>query len=237
VVSLPLIFRIVTDGPEGNKYVSPQEKDYIQKNSGQVDIPTNGTSKGSLTDVIKTPGIWMLSISYIAYLSIWWGIMTWLPSFLIESCGYSVQSVGWVAALPYALAIVLIILGGYVSDRKSKRAIFCCIGLAGAALCLFFITVTQSKWACAIFMAGAVALTQFYYAPLWALLQSILPNELVGTGSGFISGLSNLVAAASPFIMGILIHFTSTYSSGLIYLIILGSVGALCNLVLARQGY
>lgn len=237
VFSLPVILGMVSDSPRENKYTSQEERDYIALNSSTANMSIKGTLTNNYVYILKVPGFLLLSLSYIAYLSMWWGLMTWLPSFLIESCGYTVKSAGWVAALPYAIAIFSMMAGGYYSDRKNKRAIFCCIGLAGATLSIFLMSLTTSKVFCAVLMSGAVALTQFYYAPFWAMLQSLLPDELVGTGSGLISGMSNLVSAAAPFLIGLLIHITNTYSAGLMYLAVLGLLGALSNLALVYRGY
>jgi len=139
------------------------------------------------------------------------------------------------AAAPYASAALGVYLGGALSDRFSRRAVFGVFALLGAAFCILIAALADSNTVSAFFIIAAPVFCEMYYAPVWVILQSLLPDYLVGTGSGFMNGFSNLIAAMSPLIMGALIDLTDSYNAGLFYLTILGVIGASCSMVLMRK--
>lgn len=232
---IPICKGIITDSPANNRYISKAEKDYILNASpGEETIQKASVIQG-MKLIITSGNYWMLSISYITFLSIWWGVVTWLPQYLMIARGFSLQSMGFMAAAPYASAALGVLLGGALSDRFSRRAVFGVVALLGSAFCILTAALADSPIVSALFIIVAPAFCEMYYAPVWVILQSLLPDHLVGTGSGFMNGFSNLIAAMSPLIMGALIDMTGSYNAGLFYLTILGIIGASCSIVLMRK--
>lgn len=232
---LPVLKGFITDSPETNRFMTNSEKRYIQKNSPGEETVQKTSALQGIKLIITSGNYWLLSISYIAFLSIWWGVVTWVPQYLMVARGFSLQSMGFMAAAPYASAALGVLLGGALSDRFSRRAVFGAVALLGAAFCILTAALVDSRIIAAFFIIIAPVFCEMYYAPVWVILQSLLPDHLVGTGSGFMNGFSNLIAAMSPLIMGVLIDLTNSYNAGLFYLTILGIVGASCSIILMRK--
>ena len=83
------------------------------------------------------------------------------------------------------------------------------------------------------FIALGMGFTQLYFAPIWSVLQTMLPANIVATGSGIMNGFGNFFSGPAPVIIGFLIQITKTYNAGLIYLAVLGLIRGIANLVLA----
>jgi sugar phosphate permease len=233
---IPLINKMVTDYPDGNPYISKNEQQYL------TDTVPKGQKLqmwfGGMQDIkpiLQSSTFWLITISYSAYLSIWWGIVTWVPQYLNIARGFSLESLGWVAAIPYGAAALGIALGGFISDRLAKRSVFGILGLSGASLfILLAATVPSNAWAAALVVSAPV-FNQMFYAPVWTIVQSTFPAHLMGTGTGLVNGIANLVSAAAPVIIGVLIQISGSYGVGLMYLTGFGILGAVSSFIMMRR--
>lgn len=235
IAVLPLFTGIITDSPNQTQRITAREKELTGLPiSAEPDFEL--MAPDSLAIILRNLDFWLITIGYLAYLAIWWGLLTWLPQYLMVARGFSLQSLGWVSSLPYALAVITALGGGVLSDRKGKRALVCFIALAGASLCIGTGARVHSVYLCAFLIALGVGLDVMYYPSSWAILQSQLPPHLIGTGSGVMNGISNLGSALTPFAMGVLIETTGVYESGLFFLAALGVIGAISCLILIKRG-
>ena len=235
---IPLFNKMVTDYPHQNTFISKEEKQYLQET---VPPSTNKSLlSGGMKDIkpiLKSKQFWLITVAYSAYLSIWWGIATWVPQYLNMARGFSLASLGWVASIPYGAAAMGVAIGGVMSDKLSRRSVFGVVGLAGASLLILLSAAVPSNYLAAALVVSAPVFNQMWYAPLWTIVQSTFPSHLMGTGTGLVNGISNLVSALAPVIIGVLIQISGSYAVGLMYLTAFGILGSLCSFVLMRQGY
>jgi ACS family D-galactonate transporter-like MFS transporter len=71
----------------------------------------------------------------------------------------------------------------------------------------------------------------------YAIMQRIVPGPIMATGIGIDNGLANLGAAMAPAVIGFLIAATGSYLAGLLFLAVMGLIGAVGAAVLALQRY
>ncbi|MGE5379702.1 MAG: MFS transporter [Methylocystaceae bacterium] len=231
VVALPLVFKWVTDTPAENAYVSPAECEYI--------CGVNGTAvskAGSTREVIRSVDFWLITAAYFAYLAIWWGLVTWLPQYFVVARGFDIKTMGVVNSAPYAAAIIAVVIGGSISDRLNNRSLMGMLALAASALCIMLAALVSSPGFCILLISLGVALDVVFYAVAWAMLQAMMPANLIGTGSGIMNGTSNLVSAVTPYAMGLLIELTGNYNAGMYFLTACGLMGAFCSFLLMQRG-
>jgi len=138
-------------------------------------------------------------------------------------------------SLAYAMAVVGILTGGRLVDRVQSQSIIGIAALSCVALATMGIALVPSPIGAVVFMALAVAINEFVYPTVWAIMQTSLPAHLVVTGSGIVSGVGNLLSAISPFIMGWLIQVSGSYTSGLLFLVGVAVLGTVSCVLLYRQ--
>lgn len=235
---IPLFNKMVTDYPKQNPYIKKSEKQYLQEAvpPGQKLTADSSVTK-AIKPILQSSTFWLILVAYSAYLSIWWGIVTWVPQYLAVARGFSLESLGWLASIPYGSAALGVFLGGFISDRLSKRSIFGIVGLTGASLCILLAALVSSNFLAAALVVSAPIFNQMFYAPIWTIVQSTFPTHLMGTGTGMVNGIANLISAAAPVIIGGLIQWSGSYGVGLMYLTLFGILGALCSLIMMRRGY
>ena len=93
------------------------------------------------------------------------------------------------------------------------------------------IALVPSALGAVVFMTRQRLLTNLFILPYGPLCES-LPSHLLVTGSGIVSGVGNLLSAISPFILGWLIQVSGSYTGGLLFLVAMAALGAVCCVLL-----
>ena len=133
---------------------------------------------------------------------------TWLPTYLIKELGFSHFSGGLFAALPFLLAGIADIVGGWLTDfltrRRGLRAGRCHLGFGAFLTCaafLFASTVVPSPILKAILIAMALASADLALGACWAVPIDIAPDH-AGVITGFMNTLGNIGGLIGPLVVG-----------------------------------
>ena len=127
---------------------------------------------------------WLLVVYYVVHTSVWWGMMTWLPSYLKTARGFSWTAMGALSSLPYVLGIVGKFAGGYLSDKAGRRAPFMAAACVGIAAGIFLGATVESNIASAMLLTLAIFASSIGVPSGWSMLQDIVPSRVVSTGAG-----------------------------------------------------
>ena len=107
----------------------------------------------SYLEIIHVRAIWGTSIAHFGGNYFWYFLVTWLPSYLVEERGFSLQKTGWLGALPFVVIAISAITAGWVSDRMIQRGgsvskvrlAFAATGLAGSSVVLL-VPLLRTEW-------------------------------------------------------------------------------------------
>ncbi|WP_165103900.1 MULTISPECIES: MFS transporter [unclassified Caballeronia] len=161
------------------------------------------------------------------------GFVIWLPSVIHQQPGLSQTEVGWLSAIPYACAIVVMQILTYWSDRTLDRRLFSALPLAvsGAALVIGGLTYGSNTFVFNMGLLVIAGATLYGSQPvLWSIATEILPGRVTGSVSGAINAVGVLGAFAGPYLVGYVRAVTQSFSAGL--LVMGGSLIGTCILVL-----
>jgi MFS family permease len=108
--------------PEEAAWLGEEERQKILNERGakKVDFGASSPKTGLIGLLRKGPTLWGLALTqgcnvYSQYL-----FLTWMPSYLQNAKGLTIAKTGFYAAIPYAIAVVLCIIVGRISDRLLK---------------------------------------------------------------------------------------------------------------------
>lgn len=237
LIPIALLWFCTTDKPAQNPRVSKAERDHIEaglrREAAEAGAAQASESvKENILAVARNYRFWLLVLYYVANCSIWWGMMTWLPSYLKDARGFSWAAMGALSSLPFVLSIFAKIAAGYVSDKVSRRAALPFIAMLGAAVGLYFGAHSTDNITATIFLAVGIGSINFGTPAAWALLQDLVPAKAVSAGAGVMNGVGNGMSALSPLVLGYLIDVTGHYNAGLMFLVCVALVGAASCFVL-----
>ena len=178
---------------------------------------------------------WMASIYFTLVMGIY-GISFWLPT-IIKAMGISDPlEVGSLSAIPYGIAVVVMLIVAKSADAKRERrwhvAIPALLGAAGLILSVIWAKDTVLAMA-ALTLATAGIMTTL---PLfWSLPTSFLAGTGAAAGIAMINSLGNLAGFASPYLVGWLKEATASTDAGMYMLAFCLVVGSLLTLLVPKE--
>jgi sugar phosphate permease len=205
-----LLKKYVSDSPktmfEMGK-VTKEEHDMIVS-SIDVQASEHGktfSSKMYATDV----QFYLYTAGLVIMLMIYWGMTTWISTFLVKQHGMNLRTMGFYASLPYIVAFFSMYIGGWMADKwfPSKPRVVAIIAFLGCIPILYFIGHV-AKGDTNMLLLG-LALGGFFINLPWGLMFSFpglrYPKEVVGRAVGVSNGVGQFGAFLSPMIAGYLV--------------------------------
>ncbi len=164
----------------------------------------------------RTPLLgWMLLIE-IATLSYLWGNSAWLPAWLRDEHGFSLHATGWLAAVPFLISLGAKYLGGVLLDRlrPAQAPLLFVVGGAATACAVIGLMLSQQVGWLTFWLLTANACWGLQGAAIPVIVQHHARREAVGSAYGIINGIGNLCAAFIPLLMGAVMGWAGSVSSG-----------------------
>jgi MFS family permease len=131
-----------------------------------------------------------------------------------------IGKVGLLSAAPFLLAVVLMLLVAYSSDRSLRRTGY--IGpfllLAGVALFASYLTAAHSFWLAyaSLIVAGGAMFAP--YGPFFSIVPEMLPKNVAGEVIALINSCGALGGFAGIWLVGQLQAYTGNSRAGFFYM-------------------
>lgn len=239
-----LLWLLIFDRPENARWLGAEERTKIlaERGAKTTELNADATPIGLLR-LLSTKTLWGLALTqgcnvYSQYL-----FLTWLPSYLQTTKHLTIMKTGLYTAVPYALAVVLCIAIGRLSDRylrgagtaTGRRRNVIASAMLVAAVILIAPAV-DNIWLIlgliTVSLAGIASTTSLNFA----LLNDLLPNPRdVGKAMGFLVVGGNTFGLCAPIVTGYVIAWTGSYDWAFLIAGILLVVGAASTLTLTRR--
>ena len=238
LIPLYLLWRHTADTPRQHKSINAAELSLIE--DGQE---TPGPKAEAIPLKTRLSGFagnyryWLLVFWYLCLQCMYWGLITWLPSYLKTARNFSWQEMGWLASLPFVLSIIFKVFSGVLADKVGRSAPILMAAMFCAGICVYFGASTEHKYLSAVLLALAVAFCTMGTPVAWTLLQGIIPSSSMSTASGIMNGLANGLASLAPAMIGFFISTTGHYGGGLLCLVFTGAAATVAAGILALQKY
>jgi sugar phosphate permease len=239
LIPLYLLWFHATDTPRQNRRVNEQELRHIE---AELPDAARGmaTAKESVWHSARTfigsYQYWLIVIYDICHSMVYWGLASWIPSYLKAARGFSWQQMGWIAALPFILEMIAKIAGGLLADRGERNALICFISMLGSALSIYFGVTVANPYLAALLISMGVGMIGLGSPSVWALTQRIVPHTSIATASGLLNGVATWFGSLSPTIIGICIALSGgSYAGGLFSLVATTAIGMLTALLLMQR--
>jgi len=140
---------------------------------------------------------------------IYWGMTTWISTFLVKQHHLDIKTMGFYAAMPYLVAGFAMWLGGYIADKvfQGRMKVVTIIGFLGCIPVLYFIGQVPSGQTGPLLLG--LALGGFFINFPWGVMQAFpsmrYPKEVVGRAMGITNGIGQVGSFVSPLLAGYLV--------------------------------
>ncbi len=159
--------------------------------------------------LLKNPTLMATSWSFFAFGYVLWFAISWIPGYMEQTYGMKLTSIGWFSTLPWALALVLIPLAGWISDRLMARTgsirvsrvhvIWVCQLVAAA----FFapLLFTTSSTVAIICLSLAIGFSMMPNGPYYSICTD-LSHDQAGAATGIMITFFSVSGIVSPLLTG-----------------------------------
>ena len=198
------------DRPEDHPAVSPEELAWIRQDRREGQDGQDGRErKTPWAALLRSRNLYAICAMYFAFGYGLYFYFTWLPTYLMTVLGFSRFSGGLFAALPFLLAGVADLVGGWLTDvwtrRHGLRAGRCYLGFAAFLTCAVFLlesTFVASPVLKAVLIAMALASADLALGACWAVPIDIAPDH-AGVITGCMNTLGNVGGLIGPLVVGV----------------------------------
>jgi len=234
-----MILGIVTllyldDRVEHAKWLTAGEKQMIAQDISREAKEKEGHTH--LSAAFKTGRVWLLGLIYFSIASGIYIISFWLPTIIKQTGVADPLTIGALTAIPYTVAIIVMILVNQSGDRLRERrwhtVIPCLVTAAGLALAAAASGNTVLAMVGLTLGAAGVSTAQSCF---WTLPASFLGGAAAAAGIALINSLGNIGGFASTFLVGWMTDLTHSTSSSLYLFAALIAVGGVLILTIPAR--
>jgi sugar phosphate permease len=232
-----LWWRLVVDRPGDAKWLTNNEKLDLQ---AQLDIEQQSIKPVKNYAVAFRSRIVILLCSQYALWCIGvYGFVMWLPSIINAAPDSDIVKTGWLASVPYLLAIIGMLTASYFSDKTLKRKSFIWPFLLIGSLAFYgsYLIGTSNFWLSYILLVIAGGAMYAPYGPFFAVITEVLPRNVSAGAIALINSLGALGSFVGAYIVGYLNGTTGGFSAS--YVFMAGSlfVSAILTIIALKGKY
>jgi sugar phosphate permease len=187
-------------------------------------------NKVPLKQILKIDNIWkLISFKFLSNI-INYGLISWMPIYLVKEKGVDIVAAGGLMALPYVVGFLMFNVSGWVLDKyMAGREKY--LAAAGALLSAIFLYLMSKATSVAIFITyltlNSVAIA-FFGTVLFTIVIKYAPKELTGSATGLVNFAGQIAGAVSPVAIGVIISlFNGSYNAAFWFLVIAALVGSI----------
>jgi MFS family permease len=203
---------------------------YLTKTKGEFASSEKAQkpTKEEYKQLLRNSYLWKVLLVFFFVNITSWGLMSWMPTYLMQVLGIDLKSVGVVTAIPALFLTIGMIISGRIINKFGSYAKSGVIaGVLILGVCLYLISQSSSVFQVIALQSVAFTFLSFVFSFIFTLPHRVLEPKVVGTAFGMINFGGQAAGIASPMIMGALIQATGgSFTSSFLFL-------AVCSLIAA----
>ena len=229
--------------PESHPWITAEERDLILSSRIDKDPDTKKTKSLGVGTILGHKESWGVLLCRFFIEPIWWFFAGWMPIYLNDKFGLSIEQIANTMWISYLMAAVGSIAGGMFSGRLMQRysvdisrKLTIVVGsiLILLAFMGIILLVQENNFMTFIYLAG-LALFGFQFAI--GNIQTISSDLFRGPSVGTLAGLAGTIAAISPMIMNWFVGqiTASSYTPAFIAITVSVALGVLSLFALIKK--
>ena len=229
--------------PESHPWITAEERDLILSSRIDKDPDTKKTKSLGVGTILGHKESWGVLLCRFFIEPIWWFFAGWMPIYLNDKFGLSIEQIANTMWISYLMAAVGSITGGMFSGRLMQRY---SVGISSKLTIVFgsililvafmgiILLVQENNFMTFIYLAG-LALFGFQFAI--GNIQTISSDLFRGPSVGTLAGLAGTIAAISPMIMNWFVGqiTASSYTTAFIAITVSVALGVLSLFALIKK--
>ena len=202
-------WRLVSDRPSEAAWFPKEQEQALtaklaEEQRGITPIP-------NLMAALTSPRALILALQYFCWSAGLYGFVLWLPS-ILRNYGSGLVAVGWLSAVPYAVAAISMMVVSSLSDRSLKRKIAIWPPLLLGAVCFVcsYLVSDSNFWLSFLLLVVAGGCMYAPYGPFFAYLSEVFPRNVAGGATALINSMGALGSFTGTYVVKFLNDWTGS---------------------------
>ncbi len=213
-----LWWRLVVDRPKDARWLTNTEKEDLQV---QLDIEQKEIRPVKNYGVaFRSRVVIMLCFQYAFWCIGVYGFVMWLPSIINAAPDSNIVTTGWLASVPYVLAIIGMLVASYFSDKTLNRKLFIWPFLLVGSLAFYgsYLLGNSNFWLSFVLLVIAGGAMYAPYGPFFAVITEVLPRNVSAGAIALINSMGALGSFVGAYIVGFLNGTTGGFGASYIFM-------------------
>ncbi|WP_017814584.1 MFS transporter [Paenibacillus shenyangensis] len=228
-------WKMVQDKPSEAKWLTEAEKAALETELNNEQAGMKQVK--NYREAFRSPTVIKLCLQYFFWSIGVYGFVMWLPSIISKAPNMNMVSTGWLSAVPYLLAVILMLVTSYFSDKMQIRKGFVWPFLLIGALAFYgsYLVGPNHFWISFTLLVIAGGAMYAPYGPFFAIVPEVLPRNVAGGAMALVNSLGALGSFAGSYIVGYLNDLTGGFDAS--YMFMAGSLllSAILTLTVGRD--
>lgn len=166
--------------------------------------PAPTTAGPAWGQVLRNGLVWRYAAMFACYNMLFYGMITWVPTYLFEVRGFSLTQAGMLASIPQLASAAAMIVGGWLMSRwfDNRARLLIVPTLVISAALLMLMLQAESAAAFTTFQTLAMLSAGLSGMGITGVPLRTLPRDIVGTGMGVVNTGGQLAGVLAPLAMG-----------------------------------
>jgi sugar phosphate permease len=213
-----LWWKLVVDRPTDAKWLTNDEKNDLQAQLDKEQLGIKPVKNYSVA--FRSRVVILLCLQYALWCIGVYGFVMWLPSIINAAPDSNIVKTGWLASVPYLLAIIGMLTASYFSDKTLKRKSFIWPFLLIGSLAFYgsYLIGTTNFWLSYTLLVIAGGAMYAPYGPFFAVITEVLPRNVSAGAIALINSLGALGSFVGAYIVGYLNGTTGGFGASYIFM-------------------
>jgi sugar phosphate permease len=205
---------VARDWPRQASWLSKSSSQHLEAvlESEQTALPPHK----NLASALRVPNVILLCVQYFFWSFGVYGLVLWIPEMIRSGSSRGIETIGLLSAAPFFLAVVLMLLVAYFSDRvlNRKNFVWPFLLLSGVALFSSYTFSGTNFWFSYISLIVAGGAMYAPYGPFFAIVPEMLPKSVAGEVMALINTFGALGGFVGTWLVGWLQALTGNSRAG-----------------------
>ena len=205
---------------------SPRRRRWLAERLEGEEQQRLARERHSLGEVLKDRRVLVFALLYFTMVINVYGLSFWVGEIVDQINGSATSTKGFVTAIPYAVAIIGMVVIPRYSDRtgERKRVVAACLALAAVA---FVVSTVVGPVAAIAALAVGLFFLLGVHGVFWTMPAALLSGAAAAAGIAMINSIGNLGGFVGPYLVGLVKDATGSTDGGLIVLAAILVVGSI----------
>lgn len=208
----------IRNNPRQHPQVNDTEASYIEA-SHERELATEPKAvSGRKLDFFKYRSVWGMFFGWMFFNTLFYGLLTWVPSYLSEARGLNIKQMGGAVFIMFFAGFIGELVGGWLADKwraagaSQGRVMRTLCGTAAILATISIFSVTQVTNPVAVVVMLSATLFFLRWCGLYWCVPSILgTKDTVGFLGGTMNLGGNIAGVGVPIAIGLILQATGSF--------------------------